>query len=394
MSFQVTKVFRQIWETNPARVILLRGGARSSKSFSLAQIAYLWLMSGMFGPKCISEGPFSIVRATFPALRATVLKDFEHILLSSNRYHLVEHKKTTYTFKYKKREVVFFSADDSHKLRGRKHAIIWFNEGDSCTFDHFTQALLRTEHHAIIDCNPSNSDSWVKTEIEDKRMEERGDVQLHISTFRMNPFLPQGIIDEIKSLEHTDEELYKVYNQGEWAKISGKVFPNYNIVDELPISDKVYFGLDFGWNDPTALIEVRQIENELFIKEHLYKSEMPNSELIAYIREYIGSGKIVADSASPRNIDELRKAGIRVKPAKKGPDSVLQGIQLVRQHVLNIHSESVNVLRELKTYKFLKDSDGEVTNKPVDYNNHLLDALRYAVSTYSKRGLFKILGNY
>jgi phage terminase large subunit len=395
MEVTATMNFRVLWNEPMARVNLFRGGARSSKTTSIMQALYLWLMSGKFGALKIPKGSVSVIRATFPALRATVLKEFEYYIQAQGVYHLIDHSKTTYTFKYRGREICFFSADDAEKLKGRQHTIIWFNEADSCQFDHFYQGLMRTEHFAILDYNPSNSDSWVKTELEEKRAENRKDVKVTVSTIYDNPFLPDGIIDEIEGLKDIDDELYKVYTLGQWAKLTGKIYPNYEIVDDFPFEpEKMYYGLDFGWTDPTAFITVFQSGNNLCLKQNIYQRNLTVKDLASEIKMIDRFAKVAPDPSSPERIYELRKAGIRCKDVKKGKDSILQGIQLMRQHNIYIDSGSVDLIKELKSYKWIKDSDGNETNKPIDYNNHLLDAARYAVTTFGRKSVFRLVGTY
>ena len=170
MQLETTRVFQEIWK-NPDRINVVRGGSRSSKSYSLMQIAVMWLMTGYVGNTYLPEGNFSIVRATFPALRKTVLRDFTSFLHRNGLYKLVDHKKSIHEFWYQQRHVDFFSTDDADKLKGQQHTLCWINEADSCTFEDFIQMVMRLENYCFIDCNPSNSDSWVKQDIEDKRTE-------------------------------------------------------------------------------------------------------------------------------------------------------------------------------------------------------------------------------
>jgi len=386
VEIQGTKVFEQLWKTQK-RINLLRGGARSSKSYSMMQLIYLWLRYGKIGKHYIPKGNFSVVRETMPALRATVLKDFLEYLHLTGFYPYVEHRKSVNEFAYKGRIVSFFSLDDPHKLRGRGHTFCFINEADSVPFDAFNQIILRLDKYIWCDYNPSNSDSWCR-ELEDKRLPERGDVNLMVSTYHDNPWIPAEMKEEIEGLKFTDRELYEVFSLGNWTKLTGLIFKNFQEVDGLPEEfDKEWFGLDFGFRDPTAAVQVRRVGKALYIKEIIYKRDM----LIDAIALELPRGKkIYADSAEPRSIEELRRRGILVKAAKKGQDSVKQGIGRIRQFHLFITSDSINMISEFKKYKWAKDNDGKETNKPIDIYNHCADSLRYALS-YSMRSKLQLM---
>ena len=189
-----------------------------------------------------------------------------------------------------------------------------------------------------------------------------------------------------------DDELRNVYLKGNWTKLSGLIFPHYTIVDDLPSTyKKRYWGLDFGWKDETALVECRQSGNDIYIKEHIYESELNYNDLAETIHTELYNIRGVADSASPRSINDLQRKGVRVSPSKKGRDSIIQGIQHVRTHNLFITRDSENLLKELRTYKFEKDKDGNETNKPIDYMNHLCDSMRYAITHFSKKSIINII---
>jgi phage terminase large subunit len=189
-----------------------------------------------------------------------------------------------------------------------------------------------------------------------------------------------------------DPELRAVYLTGAWTKLTGLIFPHFTIVDDLPTTyKKRYWGLDFGWKDETALVECRQIGRDIYIKEIIYQSELNYNDLAQTIHNLLNGIRGVADSASPRSINDLQRKGVRVSPSKKGRDSIIQGIQHVRTHNLFITRDSENLLKELRTYKFLKDKDGVETNTPVDYQNHGVDSMRYAITHFSKKSIINIV---
>ena len=386
MIFTTSRVYKDVIK-DIKRVNLLRGGTRSTKSFSLTQLVVRWLIYGKIGNRSYPKGEFFILRESFPALRRTVLKDFMMILSKEGFMSYVNHVKTTNEFKREGRTVSFFSADDDAKIDGPQSDFFWINEATSVKQDIFNHLIWRCKEFCFLDYNPMDPESYVKTYLEDVRMIEDKDVSLDISTVYDNEFLSRQQLKEILSIR--DEELRNVYLKGNWTKLSGLIFPHYTLVDKMPETyERRYWGLDFGWKDETALVECRQIGNDVYIDELVYEQELDYNELSNTINTLLAGVRGVADSASPRSINDLRTKGVHLLPSKKGPDSIIQGIQHVRTHNLFVTRKSENLIKELHTYKFQKDKDDNETNKPIDYMNHLCDAMRYAITHFSrKRGI-------
>ena len=379
MRVDVTPIFDRTAQVDK-RIICYRGGTRSSKSYSLMQKAALWLWTGKISGKYVPKGIFSITRATLPALKATVLADFIAFLFAQDMYSYIQHLKTTNDFIYNGRKVSFFSLDDEHKLRGRANTFLWINEANNVSFDVFNQAIIRLEETVFLDYNPSGT-SWVKTEIEEKRLIKRKDVHLDISVYTDNPFLPDRLIEEIEGLKDVDYDLWRIYTKGEWVSLKGLIFPNYQLIDEIPLIGRVYYGVDFGYTAPSVLIKTVIDGDNMYIESLIYQRELLIDELAAQMKNYIRASDIVyCDSAEPRTIAELRRRGINAKPAKKGADSIRQGLGFIKQHYLHIKSSSVETIKEFEAYKWAEDKEGRLTDKPITAFDHSADALRYSVS--------------
>lgn len=375
-----TPVFKRIVDKNK-RVIMLRGGTRSSKSFSIMQVVVLWLWTGQIGGERVPKGMFTIARTTFPALRSTIMKDFVAYLFELDLYKYVTHSKTINEFAYEGRTVSFISTDDAHKLRGRQHTFCWLNEVNDMEFEVFNQVMMRLEKWIYIDCNPSGH-PWARTEIEEKRLHERGDVLLDVSVYKDNPFLPEPMIKEIEGLKYVDHDLWSIYTLGVWTELKGLIYPNINIVDHMPVGWKTYYGMDFGWNDPTVLVEVAIRDKEMYIDCLFHESELLLDELATNIKGTLnGFSKVLCDSAEPRTIEELRRRGVNARAAKKGPDSVRQRIMFIKQHKIHVTSRSVKLIDEWKRFKWDEDKDGNITDKPINAYKHSSDAVSYAIST-------------
>lgn len=398
MQLDTTPVFTKNYASNK-KIKINRGGTRSSKTRSIAQLSVLWLFTGQVSrTKNISKGVWSTVRKYSTTLDATVIRDFEEELEKQDLYGAVKHNKTKRTYTYGERMVEFFGADDEKKLRGAKRNILYCNEANELEFKtQFFQLLIRTEDDIFIDFNPDDENVWINTELEQKRAVEMGDIEVIVSTYKDNTFLPESLVKEIEYLEKTDPEFWKIYGLGEYGKIYGVIFPDYNIVKEIPKEATfIANGGDFGFtNDPTALLEVHKQDGELWINQLVYQRGLTNPDIAKKLSE-LGKDReeTIFDSAEPKSIQELTNLQINVTPAEKGPDSIRNSIDILKRYKLNITSNSVDLIKELRTYKWLEDKSGNGINKPVDYNNHLIDALRYVALNKlgnNNNGIYHIL---
>lgn len=398
MKLETTPVFTQNYSSEK-KIVINRGGTRSSKTVSVVQQCVLWLISGQLTRDTyIPKGVWSTVRKYSTTLDATVIRDFEEELNKHKIFELIQHNKTKKTYKYGDRLVEFIGADDEQKLRGAKRNILYCNEGNELDFKkEFFQLLMRTEDKIIIDFNPDDENIWINTELEQKRLFEKGDVDVIVSTYKDNTFLPKSLVAEIEYLEKTDPEFWKIYGLGQYGKLFGLIFENYNVVSEIPKNaTMVGIGIDFGFtNDPCAILEVYKQDGELWINEIEYKRGMTNMDIGNRLKEVSidDYSYIVADSAEPKSIQEICNQGFNVYPAQKGADSINVSIDILKRYKLNITQNSTNLIKELRTYKWKLDKTGNSLNTPVDYNNHAIDALRYValnVLMNSHSGIYHI----
>ena len=249
------------------------------------------------------------------------------------------------------------------------------NEANGIGYDVFWQLAIRTRKKVYIDYNPSER-FWVHNQVKG-----RDGVKLIISDHRGNPFLSQEEHDRIEGIE--DPELWKVYARGLTGKLSGVIFPNFNIVDKMPDRDswKVEgYGLDFGFtNDPTALTHNVLAHGELWTDLIIYETGLTNPRIAEKAKEagVTRSDIIIADSAEPKSIAEIHNAGLWIVPTVKGSDSISVGIDILRRYKWNITRRSVGLIEEVQSYKYKTDRDGNKTNTPIDRFNHAIDATRY-----------------
>jgi phage terminase large subunit len=222
---------------------------------------------------------------------------------------------------------------------------------------------------------------WINTELEQRRRADKGDVELIVSNYKDNDYLDGELIKEVEFLGRGDPDYWKIYGTGEYGGVQGLIFPNYKVDEEIPQqASHVAYGLDFGYsNSATALVEVRRLGDDIYINELVYGTMMTNSDIISRLRELGISSRaeIICDSADPKAVEELYRAGFNAKSAGKGADSVVFSIDVLRRYNLHVTAGSVCLLKELRSYKWQADKNGNELNRPVNRLNHAIDALRY-----------------
>jgi phage terminase large subunit len=374
MELKSTVIFQKNHQAlqGPERFIVNEGGSRSSKTYSLCQLVIVYCLQ--------NKGKVvSIIRKTFPALRATVLRDFTEILKDLGIYSLEAHNKSEQIYTFPNGSMVeFFSVDDEQKIRGRKRDIAWCNEANELYFDDFTQLNMRTEHKLIFDYNPSDNSSWLyELPAEDTVMIR--------STYKDNPFLPQSIRNQIEDLKRTDEALYQIYALGQKAVSKSNIYSNWTFMTHRPARFTSYvYGLDFGYNHPTALMRVYWHERDIFIEPVIYESYLTTTMLIEKMRQLNIEKEvtILADYARPEIIAEMVNSGYDVINANK---VVKKGIDYVKTFGVYC-MENKEIKREYDNYKWKKIGD-HITDEPVKLFDDAMDAVRYAV-TYIKDEYF------
>ena len=390
---EATEIFERNYDSQ-SKIVINRGGTRSSKTWSLNQLCALWLISGNYGSdKYCHEGVWTTVRKYRTNLDGTVIRDFEDILKAEGWYSGIDHNKTKKQYRYGKRLVEFIGADDEQKLRGAKRNILYCNEANELEYkQEFFQLLMRTENKIFLDFNPDDEQIWINQELEIKRSKEVGDVEVVVSNYKNNSFLPKSLIKEIEYLKQTDKEFWKIYGLGEYGNISGLIYENVKYVDSMPDCKLVAHGLDFGYSiDVCAALSVYRKDDELYLKELIYERELTNHDIAEKLIPIIGREELICDSAEPKSIEELYRLGLNAKPATKGRDSILNGIDILKRYKINVVNSS-NLRREFRMYKWATDKNGNSLQKPIG-SDHLMDALRYVALIHLKennRGWYAI----
>ena len=356
---------------NDIRFIINMGGTRSSKTYSICQLIIVYCLHN---PNKL----VSITRKSFPSLRATVMRDMIEILTEYKLYDIKNHNKTDNIFTFTNgSKIEFFSLDDSQKVRGRKRDLLFMNEANELDFEEFNQLNFRTNDKVIMDFNPSSSEHFIYD-----MMDRPESVKIH-STFRDNPFLDKKIVKEIEALKDTDFDLYQIYNLGLPSKSTHTIFNHQKpYIEELLRYDETIYGLDFGYQHPTALIECNFREDIVYVKEKIYESYLTTEDLINKMKSLniSKSAKIICDYARPEIIEELIREGYNCYNAIK---NVNEGIDAVKSYKLFYHQDSTNIAKEFRNYKW-KEIRERLTDEPRKLWDDAMDAIRYAILYHKK----------
>jgi phage terminase large subunit len=352
------------------RIKIIQGGTSAGKTFGILPILI---------DKCAKEKGLevSVVAETIPHLRRGALKDFLKIMRWTNRYFDDRFNKTLLRYEFANgSSIEFFSADDASKLRGARRDILYINECNNVTFESYNELAIRTKREVYLDFNPAN-EFWVHKELKDEP-----DTDFIILTYKDNEALDESIVTQIeKNRDKAATSSYwanwwRVYGLGEVGSLEGVVFTNWKEIDTIPKEAKLIgIGLDFGYtNDPTAAIEIYNYNGTRIINELVYRTGMVNSD----IAKILPSGVIIyADSSEPKSIEEIRRQGKTIKGVTKGADSINYGIDVMQRQDYLVTKQSTNLIKELRSYCWDTDKQGQRMRKPIDHYNHAIDALRY-----------------
>jgi phage terminase large subunit len=378
MKIQANPLFEEIRNelNNGVRYLFLRGSSRSGKTIAAIQTI---IVEALTTPKTT----ITIARETQVSIKNTILIDFKEemeklFLWIDNRFNKVD-----MVYRFDNGSIVRFVGldDTTGKLRGMRSDIVMIDEINTISMSSFVQLDIRCERYLIGAYNPEIPTDWWGLDYEKK---DNGKVL--ISTWRDNAFLDQRIIDSIQSLKETDHDLWLIYSESQIVPPREIVYQKPETFETPPQGIKyTYYGIDFGFSqDPTAVVEVKVRDKELYVRELVYQAGLTNEDILHLLKNDIGLNRnhdIVADSAEPKSIEELKRGGLNVRGVKKGANSVLYGIQKVRQHKVFIHKDSISLQQEFTNYRYRKDRSGRVTNQ-TEGDDHLLDALRYVVSEF------------
>lgn len=396
------KPTRIYWENLRAwkdgyRLIVNKGGSRSSKTFSINQVNHTIALESARHRK------ISIVSQSFPHLKEGAIYDLTtHFDKEGINHHRI-HNKSDHYFRINKSVINYFSVDDMGKVKGPARDILHVNEpNQGISFDVFNQLDIRTRECIFVDYNP-DSEFWLH---EQKLLNDPKTILIHSTWLDNLENLTKQQIDQfLKAYKLSKIDPYwaywwKVYGEGEdGVLLEQRIMPFLKKVSKVPDSAvEIPAGLDFGFHpDPTAFvrmwIEKGELKDKLYIQEVVYDTKLSintkseNQENLTEILKSKGFNKnhlIIAESADPRSIKEMRDAGFNIEAVKK--TKVETSIRLFHDYDIHILEDSENAYKEMNNYKYKKDRQGNILKVPDDGQaDHIIDSCRYVLMSRDYR---------
>lgn len=375
-------IFRPYIEPT-TRNLVLYGGAGSGKSvFTAQKVIY----------RCLKEPghKFLVIRKVANTLRDSVYAELKRVIDDWGIEKLTVSTVSPLSIKFLNgSEIIFRGIDDKEKIKSISGITsVWIEEASELTKEDYNQLQLRVRGKRlkwkvefIITFNPISEHSWLKKMFFD---EEQPNTTVLKTTYLDNPFLDDNYIQTLENLKRIDENYYNIYALGHWGSLGNLIFKHW-ITDNLDEYEDSYFddityAVDYGWNDETALLKVGRKGDTIYVLDELYEQHLTNTDLIKKMHRTVNKDYMIyADSAEPARTRDIQREGFKIKSVKKGKDSIRHGIDFIKSHNLVVNTKCTNLIKELQTYKWKEDKDGNTKDEPVDFMNHAIDALRYAL---------------
>lgn len=372
--FDTTVVYQSCWESK-CDIVVQQGGTWSGKTYGIMQCLFSLAVSGNY--------VITVVGQDIPNLKRGALRDAQTIESSSPilKQLIQSYNASDRIYKFYSGSIIeFVSYANEQDARNGKRDFLFINEANGITWNIAEQLINRTRIRSFIDYNPS-APFWAHEKLINTKQFGNKTVQFVRSWHVHNTFLTAEQHEHIEKRTAEDPEWGRVYGRGNTGKIEGLIFRNWDTVDTIPdAAALIGYGLDFGYtNDPTACVEVRKMDNELYIDLKIYETQLTNPDIARKLLEAQISTNVVADSAEPKSIAEIRANGVWCDPAEKGKDSISNGIDILKRYKMHITSRSGALIKELNGYKWKEDKlTGAKLAEPADrQQDHAIDALRY-----------------
>jgi len=350
------------------RIRGVAGGTSASKTISILLILIDYAQSH-------KNELISIVSESFPHLKRGAIRDFLNIMETHGYFKEALWNKTDFVYNFETgSKIEFFSADQPGKVRGPRRDVLFINEANNISYETYTQLEVRTKKIIWCDWNPVQ-EFWWYTDVMPKQ-----DVDFIILTYKDNEALDKAIVEAIES-RRTNKNWWLVYGEGQLGEAEGRIYKDWAVIDEIPHEARLErYGMDFGYsNDPTAIVAIYRYNGGFILDEITYQKGLSNKQ-IADILLNQPLSLVIADSAEPKSIDEIRSYGVNILGSTKGQGSILQGIQYLQDQRISVTKRSVNVIREYRNYMWKTDKDGKIINEPDVGFDHSMDAIRYGIN--------------
>ena len=352
------------------KVRAVQGGTSASKTVSI--ILFFIALAQSDKKRKLT----SIVSESTPHLKRGAMRDFKNIMKDHGYWKDSRWNATDSIYKFETgSEIEFFSADQADKLRGGRRDRGFMNEANNLTLDSFDQFEVRTRDFVYLDWNPT-IEFWYYDEVEAVRT----DTERIILTYKDNEALDKATVNSIEQRKNR-KGWFQVYGLGQLGEVEGKIYTDWRIIDSIPHEAKlVRRGLDFGYsNDPTSLVDIYYYNGGYILDELLYRKGLSNKQIADVILNTEEDVLVIADSAEPKSIDDIKGYGVTILGCEKGKDSVVNGIEKVQDQKISITQRSIDSIKEYRNYIWMTDKDGKILNTPEDIWNHSMDAIRYGI---------------
>lgn len=402
----VGKGYATFWNYK-GRYRVVKGSRASKKSTTTAMNMIYRIMK-------YPDSNALVVRKTYRTLKDSCFNQLKWAIhrLKVDRYWKSTTSPLELTYLPTGQKILFRGMDDPLKITSVTVdkgylCFLWIEEAyeimDEAAFDTLDESI-RGEvpdylfKQITLSFNPWNERHWIKGRFFD--VENDDDILAITTNYKCNEWLEESDRKVFERMKKNNPRRYQVAGLGNWGIVDGLVYENWKEY-KFDLADvnmyQSFFGLDYGYvNDPTAFVAgfINLKDKKIYIYDEFYQKAMTNEQIAKKIKDMgYAKEKIIADSAEPKSNDRLRTLGLtRVQGAKKGKDSIMNGISFLQEFEILIHPRCVNTLTEISNYQWDKDKFNNQLNKPIDEFNHILDGLRYATEEYQfgKGGTIKL----
>lgn len=392
----VGKGYRQFWEFR-GRYRICKGSRASKKSKTTA----LWFIYHMMK---YSGANTLVIRKTFNTCRTSVFTDLKwavHRLGVDNKWRWTS-SPLEMEYIPTGQKIYFRGLDDPLKITSISVDVgvlcwAWIEEFYEITkeedFNFIDESIRGRVEEPLFKQITMTMNPWSERHFAKRRFFDviSDDILAITTNYLCNEWLDDADKRMFEDMKANRPKRYRVAGLGEWGVEEGLVFENWHVEDlaeKIPHFDRIHCGCDFGWNDPTAMIKVHldKDRKEIYVFAEVYRQHMGDDELEKVSREFFGKNVITCDCAKPETIYFLNSKGLMAVPSIKGSESILRGIRWLQGYEIIVDKSCNHFIDEISQYSWQKDKFGNILEKAMDLNNHLLDALRYALETEIRMG--------
>ena len=372
-TFTETKARQKIFQLRK-KIRAVAGGTSASKTVSILQ----WCIDYCQNKNHANE-LISIVSQSFPHLSLGAIRDFQAIMKDRGYWKEDRWHDTAHTYTFETGAKIEFFSSDADKAHGPRRDVLFLNEAQHISFVEADQLIVRTRKIVWMDWNPTN-EFWFYTDM----LNKRDDIDFITLTYKDNDALTEEQVREIESRKDR-KGWWQVYGLGQLGEVEGIIYKGWQRIAEIPFGARLErYGIDFGYsNDPTAIVAIYYFNGGYIVDEIAFMKGLSNKQIADIILNQPKTALVVADSAEPKSIDEIRSYGVNIQPTVKGKDSVRQGIQAIQEQQMSYTARSVNVEKAVKNYMWATDKNGVFIspNEPDHLFSDAMDAVRYGMTS-------------